>query len=184
VLEAGWVDPHALETLPRVRARPERIVYGPLAALSLDPDVVLLRIVGAALMTLRNALPGLRIEGKPQCHIVAIAAEGGEPAVSVGCALSRARTGMPPEEMTCTLPAEGLAEVVARIEAAAELDRAMHRYASADAKRFSERERPELAKRVALNGPFAVARPPADSPPPRAPTLHASARADIASGPR
>ena len=137
VLEAGWVDPRAVETLPRVRVRPEQIVYGPLAALPVDPDVVLVRIVGAALMTLHSAFPGLRIEGKPQCHIVAIAAEGGEPAVSVGCALSRSRTGMPPEEMTCALPVEGLAEAVARIEAAAELDRAMHRYASADAKRFA-----------------------------------------------
>jgi uncharacterized protein (DUF169 family) len=102
-----------------------------------DPDVVLIRVVGAALMTLRNALTDLRIEGKPQCHIVAIAVEHGEPAASVGCALSRARTGMPPEEMTCALPAETLRDTVARIEAAAELDRAMDRYASADAKRFA-----------------------------------------------
>jgi uncharacterized protein (DUF169 family) len=137
VLEAGWVDARAVEALPHVRVRPDRIVYGPLSTLPVDPDVVLIRVVGAALMTLHNALPGLRIEGKPQCHIVAIAAEGGEPAASVGCALSRARTGMPPEEMTCALPAETLRDTVARIEAAAELDRAMHRYASADAKRFA-----------------------------------------------
>ena len=45
--------------------------------------------------------------------------------------------GMPPAEMTCALPAKGLPEAVARIEAAAELDRAMNRYASADAKRFT-----------------------------------------------
>jgi len=141
-IEAGWVDARAIEELPHVLARPEGIVYGPLATMPADPDVVLIRIVGAALMTLRNALPGLRIEGKPQCHIVAIAAEGGEPAASVGCALSRARTGMPPEEMTCALPAEGLLEAVARIEAAAELDRAMHRYASADAKRFASASEP------------------------------------------
>jgi uncharacterized protein (DUF169 family) len=137
VLEAGWVDARAVEALPHVRVRPDRIVYGPLSTLPVDPDVVLIRVVGAALMTLHNALPGLRIEGKPQCHIVAIAAEGGEPAASVGCALSRARTDMPPEEMTCALPAETLRDTIARIEAAAELDRAMHRYASADAKRFA-----------------------------------------------
>ena len=136
VLEAGWVDGPAVEALPHVRTRPAQVVYGPLAKLPIDPDVVLVRIVGAALMTLHGAFPGLRIEGKPQCHIVAIAAEGA-PAVSVGCALSRARTGMPPEEMTCALPAEGLAGAVARIEAAARMDGAMGRYASADAKRFA-----------------------------------------------
>ena len=46
-------------------------------------------------MVLSDAVPGLRIEGKPQCHIVAIAKEQGEVAASVGCALSRVRTGMP-----------------------------------------------------------------------------------------
>jgi uncharacterized protein (DUF169 family) len=142
VLEAGWIDPAAVEALPHVRTRPDRIVYGPLAALPVDPDVVLLRVVGAALMTLHNALPNLRIEGKPQCDIVAIAAEGCEPAASVGCALSRARTGMPPEEITCALPAADLGETVARIEAAAELDRAMDRYAGADAKRFARSSDP------------------------------------------
>ena len=42
VLEAGWIDPAAVEALPHVRKRPERIVYGPLATLPVDPDVVLL----------------------------------------------------------------------------------------------------------------------------------------------
>ena len=137
VLAAGWVDEAAVGALPQVRERPERIVYGPLASLAADPDVVLLRIHGLGLMTLRDAFPALRVEGKPQCHIVAIAKEEGTPAASVGCALSRARTGMKAEEMTCALPGAGLADTVARIEAAADLDRTMARYASADARRFA-----------------------------------------------
>ena len=75
----------------------------------IDPDVVFLRVTGRQLMVLSDAIPGLRIEGKPQCHIVAIAKEEGVPAASVGCALSRVRTGMPPTEMTCALPASQLA---------------------------------------------------------------------------
>jgi len=67
--------------------------------------VVLVRVVGQGLMTLRDAFPDLPIEGKPQCHIVAMAKEG-RAAASVGCALSRARTGMKPEEMTVALPGE------------------------------------------------------------------------------
>jgi len=137
VLEAGWVDSSTVESLPHVRTRPARIAYGSLSTLPVEPHVVLIRVVGAALMTLRNGLAHLRIEGKPQCHVIAIALEHGEPAASVGCALSRARTGMPPEEMTCALPAATLRGTVARIEAAAELDRAMVRYASADARRFT-----------------------------------------------
>ena len=44
-------------------------------------------------MTLRDTFPEMPIEGKPQCHIVAMAKEQGQVAASVGCALSRTRTG-------------------------------------------------------------------------------------------
>lgn len=137
VLESGWVDHAAVIGLPRVADKPGAVVYGPLAETPIDPDVVLLRITALALMTLKDALPGLRIEGKPQCHIIALAKELGVVAASVGCALSRARTGMRPEEMTCAIPARRLAEVVDALEATAGLNRAMATYAAADAKRFS-----------------------------------------------
>ena len=39
-------------------------------------------------MIVTDALPELRIEGKPQCHIIAVAHEHGRVAASVGCALS------------------------------------------------------------------------------------------------
>lgn len=95
-------------------------------------------LTDARRLTLKDAFPALRIEGKPQCHIIAIAKEQNEIAASVGCALSRARTGMRAEEMTCALPASRLAEIVAAVEAAADLDRAMARYAGADARRFDD----------------------------------------------
>ena len=46
---------------------------------------------------------------------------------------------MRPEEMTCALPARRLREIVSAIDAAAELDRAMARYASRDRERFDAR---------------------------------------------
>ena len=45
--------------------------------------MVLVRLTAKSLMVLSDAVPGLRIEGKPQCHIVAIAKEHGEIAASV-----------------------------------------------------------------------------------------------------
>ena len=56
-------------------------------------------------MLLHDAWRGLRFEGKPQCHIIPIAKESGEIAVSVGCMLSRVRTGMSNNEVTCAIPA-------------------------------------------------------------------------------
>lgn len=137
LLESGWVTMDEVPAIPTVRERPEAVVYGPLADTPVDPDVVLLRVNAKQLMVLSDALPGLRIEGKPQCHIVAVAKEQGEPAASVGCALSRARTGMPATEMTCAIPAPRLAEVVEAVERTAAADATVARYAAQDAARYS-----------------------------------------------
>jgi uncharacterized protein (DUF169 family) len=133
---SGWVTPEVVPQIPTVSERPGAITYGPLAETPVDPDVVLLRVNGRQLMVLSDAMPGLRIEGKPQCHIVAVAKEQGEPAASVGCALSRARTGMQPHEMTCAVPAAQFAEVVARVTRTAEVDSVVAKYAAEDARRF------------------------------------------------
>jgi uncharacterized protein (DUF169 family) len=139
LLGSGWVDESAFGTIPSVSGSPGAVTYEPLGQgpTPVDPDVVLLRVNARQMMVLSDALPGLRIEGKPQCHIVAIAKEQGEVAASVGCALSRARTGMPPEEMTCAVPADRLEEVVEAVTRAAEIDTTVAKYAAADARRFS-----------------------------------------------
>jgi uncharacterized protein (DUF169 family) len=137
VLESGWVDVASVQALPRVAEKPGTIVYAPLANAVVAPDVVLLRINALSLMTLKDAIPALRIEGKPQCHIVAIAKEQGEIAASVGCALSRVRTGMPATETTCAIPGSKLEDLVTAIEKNAVADTAVARYAAEDATRFA-----------------------------------------------
>lgn len=136
LLDSGWVTMDVVPEIPVVRDKPGAVTYGPLADTPVDPDVVFLRVNGRQLMVLSDAVPGLRIEGKPQCHIVAIAKEEGVPAASVGCALSRVRTGMPPTEMTCALPAASLPEVLESIKRHAEVDSVVAHYAADDARRF------------------------------------------------
>jgi uncharacterized protein (DUF169 family) len=137
LLESGWVDADAVGKIPTISERAEVITYGPVADAATTPDVVLLRVNGRQMMVLSDALPGLRIEGKPQCHIVALAKEHGEVAASVGCALSRARTGMRPDEMTLALPGSRLAEVTAAVERAADVDTVVAKYGADDARRFA-----------------------------------------------
>jgi len=137
LLESGWVTMDVVPQIPVVHERPGAVTYGPLAETPVDPDVVFLRVNGRQLMVLSDAIPGLRIEGKPQCHIVAIAREEQVPAASVGCALSRVRTGMPPTEMTCALPASQLPEIVDSIKHHAEADAVVAHYAADDARRFA-----------------------------------------------
>jgi uncharacterized protein (DUF169 family) len=137
LLESGWVDAEAVGGIPAVSERPETITYGPVADAAVVPDVVLLRVNGRQMMVLSDALPELKIQGKPQCHIVALAKEHDEVVASVGCALSRARTGMRPDEMTCALPGSRLAEVTAAVQRTAGIDTVVAKYAADDARRFA-----------------------------------------------
>jgi uncharacterized protein (DUF169 family) len=137
LLDSGWVTMDVVPHIPVVTEKPDAVIYGPLAESPIDPDVVLLRLNAKQLRVVSDAVPGLRIEGKPQCHIVAIAKEQGEIAASVGCALSRVRTGMPATEMTCAIPASKVDEVITAIERNAVADAAVARYAADDAVRFA-----------------------------------------------
>jgi uncharacterized protein (DUF169 family) len=136
LLDTGWVTRDMVQRIPAIRERPGAITYGPLADTPVDPDVVLIRLTAKSLMVLRDALPEMPVEGKPQCHIVAMAKAQGEVAASVGCMLSRVRTGMPSTEVTCAIPAGRLGEVVDRVRATAEVDAKVAIYAAEDAQRF------------------------------------------------
>lgn len=137
LLESRWVTMDVVPQIPVVHERPAAVLYGPLVETPVDPDVVLLRLTGRQLMVLHDAMPGLRIEGKPQCHIVAAAKEQGEVVASVGCQLSRVRTAMPNSEVTCAIPSAELGNVIDRVETAATADRAVAAYASEDMARFA-----------------------------------------------
>jgi uncharacterized protein (DUF169 family) len=136
LLAAQWVTPAAAARIPTLSVRPQSVVYGPLGATSLDPDIVFLRVNAKQLMLLHDAWPELRFEGKPQCHIIPLAKETEEIAVSSGCMLSRVRTGMSNNEVTCAIPASRLGELIARLRAANGADFAVAAYAAEDGKRF------------------------------------------------
>lgn len=139
LVEARWVTPEVFPQISVVKQRPKCVIYGPLADTRMDPDVVLLRINGKQAMVLHDAVPELRFEGKPQCHIVPIAKEEGQVALSVGCMLSRVRIGMANSEMTCAIPGRKLGEVVAKLKSTCGADKTVAAYASEDARRFGYR---------------------------------------------
>lgn len=136
LVESGWVTEDVFPEIPTVAERPGAITYGPLAETPVDPDVIFVRLDGKQLMELESAVPDLAVEGKPQCHIVPMAKEEGTVAASVGCALSRIRTGMKPDEMSCAIPASRLPEVVERLRSVRDADRKVETYAAEDKRRF------------------------------------------------
>jgi uncharacterized protein (DUF169 family) len=134
---SGWVGEADFPKIPAIRDKPASIVYGPLAQLPVAADVVYLRLNPKQAMVLDDALGGVRFEGKPQCHVLAIAKDAQETAISVGCMLSRVRTGMGNGEMSCAIPAARLAETVEALRRNAATERAVAGYAAADAARFA-----------------------------------------------
>jgi uncharacterized protein (DUF169 family) len=136
----GWVTPEAVAKIAVVREKPKSVVYGPLRGMPVEPSVILLRLNGKQQMLLHDAWPGLRLEGKPQCHIIPIAKESGEIAMSVGCMLSRVRTGMSNNEVTCAIPASRVSLLIERLRAARAADNAVAAYAAEDSRRFGRQQ--------------------------------------------
>lgn len=130
---SGWVGEADLMAAAALPFRPSSITYQPLADAE-DPDVVLARLSPTALMTLLGAVPDLILARKPQCGIVPLA-HAGQVAVSPGCAVSRTRTRLPEDEMTCAIPARELESLIERLETATAADRAVSDFAAADMQR-------------------------------------------------
>jgi uncharacterized protein (DUF169 family) len=135
--ESGWVTPEGVAKIAVVREKPRGIVYGPLRDMPVEPSVILLRLNGKQQMMLHDAWPALRFEGKPQCHIIAIAKEDDEIAVSVGCMLSRVRTGMSNNEVTCAIPTTRIPALIESLHRARVADNLVAAYAAQDSRRFA-----------------------------------------------
>jgi uncharacterized protein (DUF169 family) len=133
---AEWVSPSDFPKVASVKSKSGFIVYGPLRDMTADPNVVFIRLNGKQLMMLHDAWPGARMEGKPQCHIIPIAKEDGEVAVSVGCMLSRVRTGRSNNDMSCAIPWAVLPDLIDKLRGAVAADERVAQYAAADSRRF------------------------------------------------
>ena len=94
LLESEWVTPEEAMQLPVIKTRYKFITYGPIFQTSIDPDVILLRLSAFQEMVLHDAFSDMPIVGKPQCHIIPLAKEQNQIAMSTGCTLSRIRTGI------------------------------------------------------------------------------------------
>ena len=135
LLDVGWVTMEAFAGVAAMARRPKGVRYGPLAQATSDPDLVLLRVSPRQMMEINDAVE-VDWSGKPQCQILPKAAEQGVIAVSMGCALSRARTGMGDDELTVAVPGPRVAELVAALQPVTTADAAVVGYAMADLARF------------------------------------------------
>jgi uncharacterized protein (DUF169 family) len=135
LLDVGWVTMEAFAGVAAMTRRPRGVRYGPLAETGSDPDVVLLRVTPRQMMEINDAVT-VDWSGKPQCQILPRAAEMGVIAASMGCALSRARTGMGDDELTVAVPGHRVGELVSALQPVTSADAAVVGYAEGDLARF------------------------------------------------
>jgi uncharacterized protein (DUF169 family) len=135
LLDVGWVTMEAFAGVASMTRQPKGVRYGPLSEAGADPDVVLLRVTPRQMMEINDAVT-VDWSGKPQCQILPRAAEMGVIAASMGCALSRARTGMGDDELTVAVPGHRVGELVSALQPVTMADAAVVGYAEADLTRF------------------------------------------------
>ncbi len=91
----GYVREQDIAQIPVLASKPQYIVYGPLAQIPIEPDVVLLfvhatqtLILSEASQQLESGLPPAM--GRPACAIIPQAKNSGRSALSLGCCGARA----------------------------------------------------------------------------------------------
>jgi uncharacterized protein (DUF169 family) len=136
LLDVGWVTMEAFAGVASLSRRSKGVRYGPLAEARAEPDVVILRVSPRQMMEINDAV-AVEWSGKPQCQILPRAADMGVIAASMGCALSRARTGMGDDELTVAVPGHRIDELIAGLRDVCRADEQVVGYAEADLARFA-----------------------------------------------
>jgi uncharacterized protein (DUF169 family) len=114
----GYVGGDEPPHIPTVDRRPVGIVYGPLADLTLPPDLVLMWLTPAQGMLFGETLGQVRwsdgesmsVHGRPTCAALPVALKSGKPAMSMGCMGMRTYTGIGADRFLAVIPGSALAE--------------------------------------------------------------------------
>jgi uncharacterized protein (DUF169 family) len=133
--DLSYVREQDLEMIPVLASKPKYVIYGPLAQIPLDPDVILLfvradqtLILSEASQQLEGGLPPAM--GRPACGIIPQARNTGRSALSLGCCGARAYLDVLTDEVALyAIPGTTLsafAERIAALSAANKILTAFH----------------------------------------------------------
>jgi uncharacterized protein (DUF169 family) len=132
--DLGYVRPADLPLIPVLGRRPRHVVYAPLAATPLPPDVVLLFVRADQTLILAEAsqqvdgghAPAM---GRPACAVVPQTVNSGRAAFSLGCCGARAYLDVLTADVALhALPGPRLAEYAERVQALAGANRTLARF--------------------------------------------------------
>jgi len=124
MVEIGYLRMEEVPGIPRLAKTPAAIVYTPLAAATLPPDVVLLAGRPGKLMLLQEAAiragvaANLPLLGRPTCMALPASLTGGV-VFSTGCIGNRVYTDVGEDQLYVAVPGQGLARVAEALETVA-----------------------------------------------------------------
>jgi uncharacterized protein (DUF169 family) len=129
----GYVRMEEVPGIPRLPVTPGAVVYAPLGATPVEPDVVLVAGRPGRLMWLYEAAvragvtPQLPLLGRPTCMALP-AAVGGGVAMSLGCAGNRVYTDLAEDELYVAFPGREVPRIVGELDTIATANAALADY--------------------------------------------------------
>jgi uncharacterized protein (DUF169 family) len=121
--DLGYVRDQDVPLIPVLRSKPKVVVYGPIDAVPLPPDVVLLFVRADQTLILSEASQQLEMGlppamGRPACAVIPQAFNTGRTALSLGCCGARAYLDiLTPDVALYAIPGSQLAAFTERVEA-------------------------------------------------------------------
>jgi uncharacterized protein (DUF169 family) len=121
--ECGYLSPDEAASIPSVGRGSAGIVYGPLAAFPMNPDVVLVWLTPVQAMLLSEAAggaswstPPATVTGRPACAALPLAMANDSTSLSLGCMGMRTFTEVADDRLLAAIPASRVDELVGRLE--------------------------------------------------------------------
>jgi len=121
MFELGYLSPDEVPAIPVLKGKLGVVTYGPLAALPVPPDVVLMRATSRAAMLFSEAAHAVGIEPerpalRPACTLLPIVDGSQHAGSSFGCIGNRVYTGLGDGEGWLGLPGSKLEAMVGKLE--------------------------------------------------------------------
>jgi uncharacterized protein (DUF169 family) len=120
--------------IPRRGTAFEVVIYAPLAATPVDPDVVIVQGNAKQVMLLAEALHAAgpyqdpEVGLRPTCAIIPTATEAGRASLSLGCIGNRVYTGLADSELYVAIPGPQLGTVLERLETIVAANRTLEEF--------------------------------------------------------
>jgi uncharacterized protein (DUF169 family) len=153
--DLGYVREQDLPLIPVLSSKPKVVVYGPLDAVPLPPDVVLLFVKADQTLILSEASQQLEMGmppamGRPACAIIPQAFNTGRTALSLGCCGARAYLDiMTPEVAVYAIPGPMLEAFTERVDVLAKANSVLTAFHTIRRKEVESGKHPSVLESLA-----------------------------------